>query len=784
MSETEQSGSSGNPGGEQNRADDAALIVMDEAGKVAEWNPRAEAMFGWRREAAIGRELGALIVPERMREAHNLGFRRFLQTGHGTLLNQRLELTALRRDGGEFQVEVTISETADNGRRRFTAIARDLDGARAAAVAAEAEARNGIPDSESKFRDLFEESTDAVTIVGLDGNFVEVNREFSRLTGIPREEAIGKRPGELGIFTDRLEASEVGSSVRAGGRFRREVSFRARDGTVGWGVLAARLATLAGRQQIIATVHDIGPLKRAERILAESEEKFRKIFEEAPLGISMIAVADGRFLDVNREFERMSGFSRGEIVGKTMAELGRARDQRIVERAIADTLASGAVHDVEIEAATKDGEMVPILFSGTISEIRGQRCMVGFVRDITDRKRLESALVEAGQTAMAAAQSKAELLAWMSHEVRTPMNALLGMADLLWDTQLAPPQREYVRVFRSTGHSLLNLVDGILDLSRAEAGLLTLEATAFNLRELIDGVVEILALRAQRKGLALLTQVDRDVPAAVIGDPLRLRQVLVNIVENAIKFTEKGQVNIRVGLDGAPPAIRFSVIDTGIGIPADKLDSIFLRFTQVERSTARKYGGSGLGLSIARTLIDLMGGKIRAESRPGDGSTFHLAVPLKPAPAGAEPAAIAAISAASAYEPPAAEGGGPRRILLAEDSEDNCFLVESYLRGTPCALDIAENGEIALRKFRAADYDLVLMDMQMPVLDGYATVEAIRRFERDAGRRATPIVALTACALPEDLERGRAAGCDAFLTKPIRKSTLLEAVREFTHDRG
>ncbi|MFZ0889933.1 MAG: PAS domain S-box protein [Candidatus Binataceae bacterium] len=636
-----------------------ALLVMDEDGRVADWNPRAEAIFGWGRNEALGHELAELIIPERFRAAHSQGFRRFLRTGQAALLNRSIELVALRRDGTEFPLEVTIAQVGSGDVRRFAARARDL--------------------SERE----------------------RTEREFN----------------------------DVSKRVGAG--------------------------------------------------LGESEETFRKIFETAPVGIVMVSIPEGRFLSVNHQFLRLSGYRREEIAGKTMREIGRGAEQELIEKVIADTLASGSVHNVEAEAAGSQGHRRSLLLSAGLSEIHGQRCIVGFVRDITDRKRLESALVEAGQAAMAAAQGKSELLAWMSHEIRTPMNAILGMAELLWDTPLSREQREFVRIFRSTGSTLLNLVDGILDLSRAEAGRLSLKAAPFNLRELVESVIEILALRANRKGLRLTTEIDPCLPANLLGDALRLREVLLNLVENAIKFTETGTISIRAGIDAASPEmLHVSVADTGIGIPADKRDSIFLSFTQLEFSGRRSYGGSGLGLSIAKRLVELMGGTIRAESDLGRGSVFHFTVPLRTA-VDSHAVSETADERPARLDPP--PDGRPVRILLAEDSDDNSFLVESYLRGTPCVLEVAENGAVALARFKRECYDLVLMDMGMPVMDGYATVGEMRRFERENERRPTPIVALTAYALPEDFERTRAAGCDAYLTKPVRKATLLDMIREFTH---
>jgi len=420
-------------------------------------------------------------------------------------------------------------------------------------------------------------------------------------------------------------------------------------------------------------------------------------------------------------------------------------------------------------------------------------------QEIVERRRAEEALKQARDQAIEASRVKSEFLANMSHEIRTPMNVIVGVADLLSEAPLPQEQREHVRIFRGAGETLLTLINDILDLSKVEAGQVDLEETDLDIGEIAYDVVEFLAPRAGDKGLELRSHLSPDVPTALVGDPVRLRQVLTNLVSNAIKFTEAGEVVLHVEngpeADG-PVCILFRVSDTGIGIPQDKLESIFDSFTQVDSSTTRQYGGTGLGLTISTRLVELMGGRIWVDSIAGEGSTFYFTARF-----GRQADALERITPRSADDDdsgsaildnsatdreaspdlgdvPAPQDLRALRILLVEDFADNRMLVQAYLTETPYRLDIAENGEIAVEKYIGGQYDLVLMDMQMPVMDGYAATERIRKWEKEHGVGPTPIIALTANALKEDARRSLDAGCTAHLTKPIKKTPLLKAIYE------
>ncbi len=493
--------------------------------------------------------------------------------------------------------------------------------------------------------------------------------------------------------------------------------------------------------------------------------------------VILVTDAQRRIRWVNASFTRATGFTLPEALGKTPVELlGLEQCDPQPLAALRAAISAQRAFRGHVQMRTRQGErywvdldLQPVFdtagqLSGFVSiefDVTEARSRDAMNAELTEVLEQQTALArQMANEARAASAAKSDFLAAMSHEIRTPMNGIIGFANLLVDTPLTDEQRQFAHIIRVSSESLLAIINDILDFSKIEAGKVVLESQPFELRALIDEALTLLRPRASERGLALTVSVSPTVPLAVMGDPVRWRQVLLNLVGNAVKFTEQGSVTVEVSV--VAERLVVTVADTGIGIAPDKLPLLFQRFSQADSSTTRRFGGTGLGLSICRSLIELMGGVVAVESTPGVGSTFTVTLPLREANR-------------AQVEPHRAAGQVAQlaglKVLVAEDNRINERLIVTLLTKAGCEVEVVGNGALAVERVQQRAFDVVLMDCHMPELDGYEATRRIRLAEGEHGRRL-PIIALTASAMSSDQEACLSAGMDGFLPKPVNVKDL------------
>ncbi|RZU47853.1 PAS domain S-box-containing protein [Fluviicoccus keumensis] len=652
--------------------------------------------------------------------------------------------------------------------------------------------RQALAMAESWYRHIIESAPDAILVTNPQGMIVQSNPQADETFGHVRGGMVGLPVSALlpdgvipaGSGVERLPAEgavthEYPGLTRDGQTLPLEISYTPMPWHEHYGIC------------LCIVVRNLTQRKQYEQAMAD-QLAFRQVLLEALPYPVFFKDAAGRYLGFNRAFLTAFGIDREELLGKSVMDFSALpeEDRLVYQQANRRILAEGGVFTTEMTVTFADGRKHPVLYTlgGFGTPGRPQAGCVGSLIDISIQKESELVMQHAKALAEEATRLKSDFLANMSHEIRTPMNVIIGMSQLALESGLNEKQGNYIRKVNAAARNLLVLINDILDFSKIEAGKMTFEQTGFSLDEVMDALSDQEALKAREKGLDLRFAIDADVPRHLVGDPFRLGQVLGNLVNNAIKFTESGSVTLAVhpaGDEDEGVWLRFEVRDTGIGLTREQSGKLFQPFTQADSSTSRKYGGTGLGLVICQRLVELMSGEIGVESEPGVGSLFYFTARFSRAPAaGAADPVISdgrVSSQRDTRERQARASLAGAWLLLAEDNADNQEMAVEILQQAGIRVDVANNGEEAVAKAAQATYDGVLMDCQMPVMDGF---EATRRLRRLPGMADLPILAMTANTMSGDKEKCLAAGMNDYIAKPIDVAELFLTLSRWVHPSG
>jgi PAS domain S-box-containing protein len=647
------------------------------------------------------------------------------------------------------------------------------------------------------FRNLLDGSEDRIFFKDRQGRFVVVSASFPRAPGAQshtRDTLIGLTDAALfsgphaeAALADEQHVMETGESMVA--KIERETFHDRPDA---W----ARTTKLPLRDEqgkIVGTwgiASDVTAQVEAQRELDESREQLestermqRVLFERNPQPMWGHDLETLQIVAVNHTAQAIYGYSHEEFLAMKIVDLMPPEDVasylKAIEPARGSDEAGLPAGPQSLHHRYKDGTVVEVEVTSNDVTIDGRECRISSAQDVTERNRAAAELAIARDRAVEASNMKSAFLANISHEIRTPMNGVLGMTELLLDSDLDEDQRSLAQQVTRSGELMVELINDILDISKIEAGQLELEISDYPLHETIEHACTAAALQAQAKGVEFDVQIGDAVPQLARGDCRRLRQILLNLVSNAVKFTNEGKVALRAtghSVTAAGSMLRVEVTDSGIGIESNALSLMFEPFTQADASTTRNYGGTGLGLAIASELTEIMGGAIGAESEPDVGSTFWVELPLA-APAvtsGRDGRPPRPSDADAAVQPVWAT---PPQVLVAEDTPVNQIVAVRTLERCGCQAEVAGDGRQALEMLAKRHYDAVLMDCQMPVMDGYEATVEIRR--RESGGRRTPVIAVTAHAMNGAVEKCLAAGMDDYISKPIQRAQLIETLRRW-----
>lgn len=709
-------------------------------------------LFGYNEDDLTDMEVLQLIAPD---------YKKSTASNFEKYFSDHIETVAIRKDGSTFPAKIRGKFIPHQGSRARVIIVHDLT--------QEKKVQNKLANSERRYRRLFQKSNDAIYLTTLDGHLQEMNEATLALFGYTQEEMLNMNAAQL-YARSKDRAQFLEAVQKTGSVTNYEVELIKKDGTIMYCLLSTTARTdifgkAIGFQGII---RDISKRRKQEEALKEYKQFFNLSFD-----MLCVAGTDGYFKTISPGFNHTLGYSKTELLAQPFVNFVHPKDKTSTLKEI-DKLSKGEpTIYFRNRFLCKDGSYKWIAWTASPDTSTGLLYSVG--RDITEIKK-NNRLQREKDLALRGAKLKELFLANMSHEIRTPMNAVIGMTNLLLDTELNADQYKYVSGIHGASEHLLVLINDILDFSKIEAGKLNIEQVEFNLFEILHNVVETFKIKIQQSRIKLLVTTDEDLPVKLLGDPTRLIQVLLNLVSNAVKFTEKGYVEIEVDVleqDLLNATLAFKVTDTGIGIPNAKLETIFDSFSQVSSDTTRQFGGTGLGLTISKKLVEMQGGSMSVHSEVGQGTTFSFVLKFKKGHKNS------AEGNEKTFKKPEIKPLGNLRILLVEDNELNQVVAADTIKkwGTDITIDIANNGKEATILAEINEYDLVLMDVQMPEMNGY---EATKYIRNELGKSNLPIIAMTAYATAGEAEKTIISGMNDYISKPFDPIKLYQKIAKLT----
>jgi PAS domain S-box-containing protein len=726
-----------------------AICIHDVNGNILETNERCQELLGYSEKEMLTCHLEDFHPPEIIC---------FLKK-HSKKLSQKKhiinEIVFIRKNGEQFDGEISSTLIEMKRNRVCQSIIRDISGRKYA--------DNALINSVNQYRLLFENSFDAI-FVHQKERIINANKQLSEMMGYSRAQLQG-----MSILDFYDEAGREASRDRIN-RDKRYLRFEAQwikaDGTlIDVEINSTIVDPDNGIQQAI--VHNITEKKRFIEKLTESEERHRSLFEYAQDAIIIFDAEDLRFEDANQAALKFYGYTKEELLKLLITDVSAETEKTKETISNISKEDEGSKHLLLRYHKKKDGNVVPVeIYSGTFMS-KGRKKIIGSVRDITPRIAAQKELEAAKQAAEQASRLKSEFLANMSHEIRTPMNGIIGMTELALGTNPPKEQKSYLEMVKTSADSLLSIINDILDFSKIEAQQLELEKIDFDLRHNIESALDIMAIKANDAGIELNCHIKPDVPTALLGDPVRLRQVNVNLLGNALKFTQKGEVVLTIETekeDTSSVTLHFMVKDTGIGIPEDKIDTIFESFQQADGTTTRTYGGTGLGLAISRQLVDMMQGKIWVESELGKGSTFHFTANFELSPK--KNIEKISLKSANLKDIP---------VLIIDDNKTNRCILREMTTSWGMTPDAVASGKAGLKRLDAAyhkgtPFKFILLDYQMPHMDGFGVALEIQQRPYS---KAVKIIMLTSLGERGDAALCKQKGISGYLVKPVKQSELL-----------